>query len=112
MRADAIQIIRIMQQCANRSAGPAAAFLATKIYRAGFLPARIRAMTTTSRSGPCPVHRGIFSFEIVNWITFVCTGPVQNAVHLGGASRFQCPGQARPLALYSADGLVFYPHSF
>ena len=25
-----------------------------------------------------------------------------------GASRFQCPGQARPLASYSADGLVHF----
>jgi hypothetical protein len=31
----------------------------------------------------------------------------------GGASRFQCPGLARPLALYCADGLVLFcrPHA-
>ncbi len=48
-----------------------------------------------------------FFAAFVNWITPALHGVGPRCSSPGGASRFQCPGLARSLALYCADGLVF-----
>jgi|SRR3981081_2704756 hypothetical protein len=57
---------------------------------------------------PCQRLAASFFGPIVKWITFAHRFPGHCVIHRMAQANFNIRGLARPLALYCADGLVFF----